>query len=330
MTDVPRIGIVGARRNRQGLGPYMARFFHELDASVTGVLGTSQASADTAAEELRSVGITAHAYSDPTAFFSASDIDAVAIASPHESHLSCLEHALDYGKHVLCEKPFVWAGADASAFDPGAESARLARAFVDRDLVLRENVQWPYTLAAYRDLYPSDAFSATSLEFLLGPAAHDSGRITDSLSHVLSLLQVLSPLDDVPLGGIEFEAVSATELLLRFDYPGQTGTIATRVELRHSPQPPRPAGYGIDGRFAHREIEPESYRMSFHDRADSSGRSVPLSDPMSQLIADFIADVTSGATAFTDGAHSTGPQHIAPRMRALLELYDAYRERFRD
>ena len=40
-------------------------------------------------------------------------IDAVYIASPHETHVSYMEQALQMGKHVLCEKPMALSEREA-------------------------------------------------------------------------------------------------------------------------------------------------------------------------------------------------------------------------
>ena len=47
-----RIGIVGARRARQGLGPFVARDLAALGAEVTHVLGRTEESARAAATEI--------------------------------------------------------------------------------------------------------------------------------------------------------------------------------------------------------------------------------------------------------------------------------------
>lgn len=44
-------------------------------------------------------------YKDIEAFYD--DIDAVYVASPHQTHYDYIKEALEHGKHVLCEKPMV-------------------------------------------------------------------------------------------------------------------------------------------------------------------------------------------------------------------------------
>ncbi|MCA8959034.1 MAG: Gfo/Idh/MocA family oxidoreductase [Planctomycetes bacterium] len=314
-----RVGIVGARRRRQGLGPYMARFFDRQGAEIVAVLGTSADSARAATRELAEAGMSPRPFADPETFFRDGDLEAVVIASPHETHLAVLELAASHGVAAFCEKPFVWGGPD-----PIADAERVVEEFARRDLLLLENVQWSYTLPAFCELHPGvwePGRSVRTLEFLLGPAARDVGRITDSLSHVLSVLQTLGGVPDGALQEVRFESLDADRLVLGFRYPGQRGPIETTVTLKHAPHPPRPAGYGIDGHFALRKIEPTSYAITF-ERADT-GRSVPVADPMEALIHDFLAALRTGDAPRWATVTAS---HIVPRLRHLVELRDAYLE----
>lgn len=73
------------------------------------------------------------AYEDPEAFYRA--VDAVYIASPHETHGGYIRAALEHGKHVLCEKPMVLCKSEAE------ELFALAKR---RGLVLFEGIKTAY------------------------------------------------------------------------------------------------------------------------------------------------------------------------------------------
>jgi len=62
-------------------------------------------------------------------------VDAVYIASPHNTHYRYIREALEHGKHVLCEKPLVLRASEAE------EVYRLAK---DRGLVLLEGIKTAY------------------------------------------------------------------------------------------------------------------------------------------------------------------------------------------
>lgn len=63
------------------------------------------------------------------------EVDAVYIASPHETHYGYAKSALEHGKHVLCEKPM------ALRVDQAEELFRSAK---ERELVLLEGIKTAY------------------------------------------------------------------------------------------------------------------------------------------------------------------------------------------
>lgn len=94
---IQRIGVIGTGRIAE-------RFIPEAKlvsgVSTQGVYNPHAESAFRFAEKWE-----INAYQDPEEFFAA--IDAVYIASPHETHYGYIKSALEHGKHVLCEKPMV-------------------------------------------------------------------------------------------------------------------------------------------------------------------------------------------------------------------------------
>lgn len=63
------------------------------------------------------------------------EVDAVYIASPHETHYGYIRSALEHGKHVLCEKPMVLEKAQAEEVFAYAK---------EHDLVLMEGIKTAY------------------------------------------------------------------------------------------------------------------------------------------------------------------------------------------
>ena len=72
-------------------------------------------------------------YDDLENFYDA--VDAVYIASPHETHYAYIKSALQHDKHVLCEKPMVLKGAEAD------ELFRMAK---ERKRILFEGIKTAY------------------------------------------------------------------------------------------------------------------------------------------------------------------------------------------
>src|ERR1700736_4413687 len=130
MRDLVPIGIVGAGRSRNGLGPVLAEFLEHEGFFVAGVSGRSLERAAANAESIgRKLGHEVNPFSSPTALC-ASGVAALVIASPAEFHLDALQAAVEAGLPALCEKPLVHE-------THGQEGAEVIDAFSRKRLPLR-------------------------------------------------------------------------------------------------------------------------------------------------------------------------------------------------
>ena len=93
-----RIGIIGTGRIANRFVPEAAC------VSAVEVVSVYNPHADSAKKFAATHGIKA--FSDLDVFFDS--VDAVYVASPHETHYEYTKAALNVGKHVLCEKPMVF------------------------------------------------------------------------------------------------------------------------------------------------------------------------------------------------------------------------------
>ncbi len=280
----PRIGLIGARRHRQGLGPFVGRWLREAGADVVSFACTSPESMAQAGADLQRIaGVTAIGYSDGRAMLREQPLDAVAILSPPRSHREWLEQALEAGVDVLCEKPFLWGGED---------DVSVAHALVDRfqqqGLLLMENAQWPATLPSFDALHPGvrDA-PITRFAMRMAPASRGVEMIGDAFSHPLSVLAALHPARTVSVEGVRFSThdLSATELSTAFRYVADGHAIDVMVELSASPEQPREASLAINGHWAHRLIRTRDYAQFFA----SGARAVDVPDPLGLHLARFVA-----------------------------------------
>lgn len=122
---IQRIGIIGT-------GRIAGRFIPEVKL-VSGI--TTQGVYNPHAESARRFAEKweIESYEEIERFYEA--VDAVYIASPHETHYEYIKSALEHGKHVLCEKPMVLKGAQAE------EVFQYARA---HELILFEGIKTAY------------------------------------------------------------------------------------------------------------------------------------------------------------------------------------------
>jgi predicted dehydrogenase len=310
----PRVGIIGARRVRQGLGPYVARDLVAAGASVPCFLATSQPSREAAARELReAVGVEACGYLDLAAMLAEEPLDALAILSPSATHGRYLAAAAERGLHVLCEKPFVW-----DEPDPVGRTRALLDAFAGRDLVVFENCQWPYTLPGFEALHPGALASPPRrFEMELEPMSRGRDSLGDALPHALSLLQALVPGEDARVEAIGFSTRDprSDALRVRFLYRTEVAACEAEVALRRGDTLLRNASYSLDGRRARRLVAPQGYRLCLAD----ADRRVAIADPLPQLVADFVA-----ALAGADRGAIPPPTRILKRIQLLSGLVSAW------
>ena len=309
--SAPRVAIVGARRARQGLGPFVARELALAGAEVPGILGTSAASVALAQRDLRErAGLDARGYVDLDLLCEREKPDALAVLSPFETHEAYLEQALARGLHVLCEKPLVWGGAGVAE-----RTRRLAEEFARRRLVLAENCQWPFALAAFRELHPRALDGGVrTFSMHLQPSQGGARMLPDCLPHPLSLLQALAPGDDArveaprlattPPG--ELEAARALEL--EFVYRAGAARVEARIDLVAGDEIPRRAGFGVNGCLAERLVKASDYSLCLA----AGSRWVDLPDPLRGVIRAFVSELRGGEEV------ATRAREIA-RRAAMLE-----------
>lgn len=120
--------------------------------------------------------------------FAAADVDAVCVATPVASHYALAKSALESGKHVLVEKPFV------ETVEQATELARLA---ADRGLLLMLDHVFLYS-AAVRKLAECVARGelgtlnfVDSVRINLGLVQHDVNVMWDLAAHDLSIMDHL-------------------------------------------------------------------------------------------------------------------------------------------
>ena len=123
--QIQRIGIIGTGRIADRFVPE-AKLVSGINAQ--GVYNPYIESADKFAKKW---GIDS--YKNIEDFYEA--VDAVYIATPHETHYEYIKSSLEHGKHVLCEKPMVLQRAQAEELFPYAK---------ERNLILFEGIKTAY------------------------------------------------------------------------------------------------------------------------------------------------------------------------------------------
>jgi predicted dehydrogenase len=109
-----RLGLVGTQ--------YIGNLYMHSLEQVRGIEVVAVASPNTAEAFATRWGIPAH-YKDYRSMIEASDLDAVAIATPNDLHYDITLAAADAGLHILCEKPLAMSLDESDAMVAACERA---------------------------------------------------------------------------------------------------------------------------------------------------------------------------------------------------------------
>lgn len=279
------IGMVGAGRSRNGLGPFLAEFLEAAGCVVVGVSGRSPERAAATAEALgRRLGHEVRGFASLAALCG-SRVAALVIASPVEYHLEALEAGAKARLPTLCEKPLVHES-------DGPQGAAVVEAFARERLPLLENCQWPYVLPAFVQLHGAmRARGDVRVEMGLGPPRRGREMVQNTVSHLLSVIQAVATPD---LGAlvtdvdIDDPTYNATTNVLRFHLGGSGRTVEGVLHLEICVAPPRPAWLAIDGRRMDRQVG-EGHSIAFA----AKGQVASIGDPMKELVKRFALLVRS-------------------------------------
>lgn len=314
-----RIAVIGARRARNGTGPFLARQAAGLGAKIVAVVGTRPESARHAAEALAADGMRVAAFTEADDLFSEAAPSVVLIASPVETHRQWLHAALEAHVHVLCEKPL------AAGCVP--ETTGLVHEFAAAGLVLSENCQWPFVLPAFRQLHPGfDLQRARSFRMLMAPPQRGLERWSEVLSHPLSLLQAIAP-GPAELSEIRFAErdPDAADARLDFRFKTHAADLACEVVAEDLGRSPRPAEFAFDEALCRRRISRKDYRMRFESEVPAPGkraRSAQIGDPMEACVEEFLRSVVRARLRLS----APVDEALLRRQLLLGILLDAWRE----
>ena len=286
--------LVGARSHRQGTGPFIAAGLARSGASISGIVGTSEASVAQALSGLeRDWGIASKGYTDLAIALQNEQADAVAICSPWRFHAEQLQQVAEAGCHCLVEKPLAWPADDDTI-------NRLLQAYEQHGLLLQMVTQWPTTLPAFNQLHGRLPETIESFTMRLSPISIGADMITDSAPHFISMLQALAGPGEFTDCATKLDngtdEPTEARLLLNCQYQHQTGSIRAQLILQTCQQRPRPAWFQVNELRADREVELPDYQQYLV----AAGRRVALTDPMHQVTAKFIRAIHDNAKTDTE------------------------------
>lgn len=303
-----KIAIIGAGRNKNGIGHYIGKFFQKNGARVTAVLGTTPESARQAAQALYIQGTCPTAYTDCPSLLNNEPVDAVVIASPDATHPEYLYACIEAGVHIFCEKPLL---------HPGLQNLpnvleNILTAIEKKRLILAMNAQWTFALPDYEKLCGRISPEAVETFCInLSPLPDGRDMIPDSVPHALSLMvHVLGK------GHVADLAFTTADGMM-----GLTGTYHARMTdcrfqinlTRHTRQP-RPFSFGWNDRIVDRRLTLDPYEIAFQYQDDL----ISITDPLELSVRHFLSTVGSRESS------PVGPAHIRETTLMLKQIYDRW------
>jgi predicted dehydrogenase len=303
-----RVSIIGPRRNQNGIGEYIAKYFHRQGASVVAVLGTSDETSHAGALALQKYGIEAAPYVNFEKMVAERNPDAVVIGSPADTHYAYLIRGIESGLNVFCEKPLFWPVRGETEETVG-EILERARA---RKITVAMNCQLPFAMGDYERLCGKVEMKDPGRFFIrLSPTPAGKEMIPDSVPHALSLLY--SQFGEGRLGDVGFKTGGPDEMDIRFNYLTESSGCEVHVKLVRKEEQPRPLEFGFNDRIVRRTLSVENYAIHF----EYGDRRVRIEDPLKRSVASFIEAVEQGKEPFM------GYAHILNNMVLLKTIYDA-------
>jgi hypothetical protein len=305
------ISIIGAGRTRNGIGEYIAKYFHKFGGRVTAVLGTSDKTSLQASLALRKYGIEAHPYIDFNEMVKIEKPDAAVIASPSSTHYEYLLKCIDSGLHIFCEKPFIW----NDDMDPQEMVEEVLRRAFEKELTIAMNSQWPFSIDLYEAICGKIVIQKSNTFFIgMSPPLPGRDMIRESVPHALSLLYCLLGIGKIK--DLNFESSGEREMNIRFGYLFETQACDVFIQLRFQETLPRPFSFGLNDRIVFRSLDLENYEIFFN----YGGKKMKIGDPLELSVKNFMEAVENGEEPFI------GTLHILHNMSLLREIADGYNE----
>ncbi len=308
-----KIGIVGAARRKQGTGPFIARTFSELGNEIVGIVGTSPTSLGYALSVLRDhYNIDTPGYLSVKKLLNHTQVDALAICSPPDTHLQYLQQGLSAGLHIFCEKPLWWPNAFPPEFTlmEYENSLRpLLEEACEKGRIIHLNTQWTYTLQDFYKLYSSQLTTPLEVQQFamdLCPQSKGLEMLVDTASHGLSMLyQLVGEGNISEIRCIKENHQDSEKWQIHFNYVHKKGTTRTKFGLTSSQGMPKPARYEINGLEVNRNVVLPDYQIQLQSKHSMMN----IIDPLESSIRDFIASMDA-ATGCDETALMLGAKHL--------------------
>jgi predicted dehydrogenase len=237
------VSIIGARKNRNGIGEYIGKYLRQNRAEIISVLGTTEKTSESASLSLRKYGIESHPYIDFYEMVEKEKPGAVVISSPSSTHYEYLVRCVDLGLNVLCEKPFIKPDLD----DVREKVEDILKKAKEKRLTVAMNSQWPFAMKYYKKICGEVEIKKSNKFFItMSPFASGKEMIPESVPHVLSLLYFLFGKGEI--GDLNVESPKEEEMVIQLRYLFGTKDCKVLIKLIRKERQPRMLQFGWNDR----------------------------------------------------------------------------------
>jgi hypothetical protein len=304
-----KVSIIGAAKNRSGIGEHIAKYFHRNGVEVTSVLGRTEETSQKASLNLRKYEIRSNPYTDFSEMVEKENPHGIVIASPSSTHHDYLLKCVGLGLNIFCEKPFVRPDLD----DMKGRVEEILRKAKEKRLTVAMNSQWPFALRFYEKMC-GEIEVKKSNRFFIGLSPSTSGRemISEAVPHALSLLY--AALGEGEIGSLLFESPKEGEMTIRFKYLFGRKDCEVLIKLTKKEEQPREFQFGFNDKIVKRSLNLKNYDIYFN----YGNRQWKIADPLNLSVRDFIKAVERGEEPLI------GSSHILCNMPLLKTIYEGY------
>jgi len=304
-----KVSIIGAGRNRNGIGEYVGKYFQKNRAEVSSVLGRTEETSRKASLNLQKYGIKSNSYTDLLEMVERERPDVVVVASPASTHYDYLVRCIDLGLHVFCEKPFLSPDLD----DVKGRVENILQKAKEKRLTVAMNSQWPFALKYYEKICGKIEIRKSNRFFItLSPFASGREMISEAVPHALSLLY--SVLGEGEIGNLIFESPKEEEIMIKFKYLFGKKDCDVLIKLVKKEGQPREFQFGFNDRIVKRSLNLRNYDIYFN----YGNRKWKIADPLDLSVRDFIRAIEKRSDPLV------GHSHIFCNMASLKNIYDSY------
>lgn len=316
-----KVSIIGARRVKEGTGPFIAKFFIEEGCKITSVLGTHRKSLNQVQKEFyEKYRIQINTYRNIEKLMKLENPNIVVITSPKETHFFYIKKLLKYKCNIFCEKPLIWNCENSFNKKLLTKLKFIEDILHKKNSLLQLTNQWPYSINSFCRIYNIKSIKNIKIKrfkMTLTSAEEKKDTLAETLPHPISMVELVfgyGEFEDIKFKKINTK--SRKSLRIESNFISKKGNLKTTFVINFSSQTPRPASYSINQMAVHRFVDiKNNYQMYFK----SNKQKYIIKDPMRQSVSNFINKIKRNKL-------KSNIKSINFQMRSLLIFISKYKK----